>query len=52
MGLLNTLSKDSEGIIPKSLTYIFQTLTETTDEEEEAHLCVSMIQIYRDEIFD
>lgn len=51
MGILDSIKKNSSGIIPSSIRDIFHTMPKMNPKFEHS-ICVSMIQIYKDEVFD
>ena len=51
MGILDEIDQESSGIIPNSINCIFENL-ENLNPKYEHSICLSMIQIYKEEIFD
>lgn len=51
MGILDHMGQESDGLIPSSICYIFRKLKEDK-RHKNAEICVSMIQVYKEEVFD
>lgn len=51
MGILEKMNSQSTGLIPSTLKYVFNK-KDTERSLQDASICISMVQIYKDELMD
>ena len=51
MGILSQMDEHSDGLIPSSIHYIFDQI-EHDDRLKNAKICISMVQVYKEEVYD